>query len=262
MATPSICEQNLSELTQALRDWYARPAGRRLLAAEQALLARLSEDVFGYHLIQLQDFGHGLEAYADCPVSKRCLLDLRGGEAVGLMAVSEQLPLQSDSVDLVVLPHTLDFAIDPHQVVREVERVLIPEGRILILGFNPFSLWGIARLFLRWRGKVPWCGHFLSYRRIVDWLGLVGFDIEYTDVCAIAPPLDSDRWAGRLAPLERLGRRVWPMLAGVYAVRAVKRVSTVRPIKTPWRGLRVLAPTAIEPSARNGVQHTSDKGNT
>jgi SAM-dependent methyltransferase len=196
----------------------------------------------------------------ECPVRRRCLVDLSGGEGVTVRAASEQLPLQSDSVDLVVLPHTLDFALDPHQVVREVERVLIPDGRMIVIGFNPFSLWGIWRLFLRWGGRVPWCGHFVSYRRIVDWLGLLGFDVEYTDVCAFAPPLRTERCANRCRWLEKLGRRVWPMLAGVYAVRAVKRVSTVRPIRAPWRGLRVLAPRGIiEPSTRNRVHRQGGK---
>jgi SAM-dependent methyltransferase len=177
---------------------------------------------------------------------------------VSARALSEQLPLASDTVDLVVLPHTLDFSLDPHLVLREAERILIPEGRVLIVGFNPISLWGLWRGALRWRGGVPWCGRFLSYRRIVDWLVLLGFDIEYSDVCAFAPPLDSDRWARRLDRAEGLGRRVWPMLAGVYVVRAVKRVSTIRPIKSGWSSLRVFGPSAIEPSARNGVQRTTE----
>lgn len=259
MPSPSICEQKPRQLTQALRAWFGTARGQRLLQAERELIHRLSEGVFGYHLVQVQDFGHGLEALADCPVRKRCLLDLTGGEGVGLLAAGEQLPLKSDSIDLVVLPHTLDFAIDPHQVLREAERVLIPEGRVLIIGFNPLSLWGLWRLFLRWRGKVPWCGHFLAYRRIVDWLGLLGFDVEYADVCAFAPPFDGESWIRRTQGLERLGRRVWPMLAGVYAVRAVKRVSTVRPIRTPWRGLRVFRPRAIEPTTRNSVTRGTGK---
>ena len=260
MASPSICEKSQQELHVSLRDWYAHGAGARLCNAERELLANLSEDVFGYRLIQIQDFGHGLTAFSQCPVKQRSLLDQCGETLEGASACArgEQLPLASDSVDLVVLPHTLDFALDPHQVLREVERVLIPEGRILILGFNPFSAWGLWRLALRWRGTVPWCGHFLSYRRIIDWLGLLGFDAECTDVCAFAPPIRREAWARHLAPVERLGRRVWPMIAGVYAIRAVKRVSTVRPIRARWPGLRVLGSRAVEPSARGGVHQTLD----
>lgn len=225
------------------------------MQAEKELLASLSEDVFGYHLIQVQDYGHGLSALENCPIKHRSLLDqgATGEQAISAYAAGEQLPVANDSVDLVVLPHTLDFALDPAQVLREAERVLIPEGRVLIVGFNPFSLWGLVRVALRWRGHVPWCGHFLSYRRIVDWLGLLGFDIECTDVAALMPPFRTERWGSRFSRMDDWGRRVWPMLAGVYAVRAVKRVSTVRPLKSPWAGLRVLDPRAIEPSTRNGV---------
>jgi SAM-dependent methyltransferase len=260
MGSPSICEKSQQELHIALREWFAYGAGARLADAERELLERLSEDIFGYHLVQVQDFGHGLGTFRQCPVKNRSLLDQCGDRVADASACArgEQLPLASDSVDLVVLPHTLDFALDPHQVLREVERVLIPEGRVLIVGFNPFSLWGLWRLALRWRGTVPWCGHFLSYRRIVDWLGLLGFDVEYTDVRAFAPPFRHEGWPRRLLWLERLGRHVWPMVAGVYAVRAVKRVSTVRPIRSPWAGLRVLSPQAIEPSARGGAHRTSD----
>ena len=261
MASPSICEKNQRELHSALRDSFSHGAGARLLDAERELLERLSEDVFGYHLIQLQDYGHGIATLNSCPIKFRSLLD-QGSEmfdGLAAQAASEQLPLASDSVDLVVLPHTLDFALDPQQVLREAERILIPEGRVLIVGFNPFSLWGMWRLALRWRGDVPWCGHFLSYRRIVDWLGLLGFDVEYTDVCAMAPPVRREGWARRMSKVESLGRRVWPMVAGVYTVRAVKRVSTVRPIRAPWPGLRVFGPRAIEPSTRNGVQRISNQ---
>lgn len=259
MGLPSICEKSQQELHAALGDWFSFGAGARLLKAEREMLDRLSEDVFGYHLVQVQDFGHGAGGFSQCPVKFRSLLDVCGETTAGASAcaTSEQLPLASDSVDLVILPHTLDFAIDPHQVLREVERILIPEGRVLILGFNPFSFWGAWRLALKWRGSVPWCGHFLSYRRIVDWLGLLGFDVEYSDVCAFAPPVRREGWAQKLTSLERVGRRVWPMIAGVYAVRAVKRVSTVRPIRTRWSGLRVLGPRAIEPSTRNGVHRAS-----
>jgi len=260
MASASTCEKSPQELHAALREWFAHGPGARLLDAEREVLAHLSEDVFGYHLVQVQDYGHALDAFAACPVKHRSVLD-RGGGAAGISAyaASEQLPLDGDSVDLVVLPHTLDFAIDPHQVLREAERVLIPEGRVLIVGFNPFSLWGLWRGALRWRGDVPWCGRFLSYRRIVDWLVLLGFDVETSRVCAFAPPLRSDVWAGRLERTTGLGRRLWPMLAGVYVVRAVKRVSTVRPVRTTWSSLRVLRPRAIEPSTHNGVNRTSDQ---
>jgi len=247
MSLPSFCKLEQNDLKRVLRRWFSLPAGIDLVGAENRLLTGLSEDLFGYYLVQVQDFGHGLEAFSDCAVKNKILLDLSAiGCTPDMLAQSEHLPLASDSVDVVVLPHTLDFSRDPHQVLREVERVLIPEGRVLIVGFNPFSLWGLWRLFLRWRGAVPWCGHFLAYRRVTDWLSLLGFDIERTDVCAFMPPLSSSSWKSGLRFMQDVSRRIWPMFAGVYAVRAVKRVSTIRPVKMRWQGLRVLGPRTIE----------------
>ena len=253
MRVSSTCEELPASVLRQLRDWFAGDAGRGLMAAEQALLERLAEGLFGYYLVDVQGVG-GLAPFAECPVRHKLRLAAvpahEPAGSVDIVAQGEQLPLRSDAIDAVVLHHALDFSVDPHQVLREVERVLIAEGRVLIVGFNPLSLWGLWRLALRWRGSVPWCGHFLSYRRVADWLGLLGFDIEYTDVAAFVPPLPA-QWERRLGLVERLGRRVLPMFGGVYVIRAVKRVSTITPVKLRWRGLRVLSPAGvIEPSAR------------
>ena len=254
MSTPASCNERAPDVQRALTEWFASSGGLRLEVAEREILGRFAEDLFGYYLVHLHNPGKATNAFDACPIRNQLHLCIDpGGALCDLQALGEQLPLQSDSVDAMVLRHSLDFSLDPQQVLREVERVLIPEGRILIAGFNPLSLWGVWRLFLRGRGRVPWCGHFLSYRRVADWLGLLGFDIEYTDVAAFIPPL-SDTWQRRLSFWELPGRRLWPMLAGVYMIRAVKRVSTVTPVKPHWQGLRVLSPGgAVEPSAREGL---------
>ncbi len=245
------CDDSTTMRHRRLRDWLQSAAGERLLAAEEALLQRFSEGLFGYYLVDVQGFGADLKPLQECPVRHKLrLAAVADGNDVDIVARAEQLPLRSDSIDAVVLHHTLDFSTDPHLVLREVERVLIAEGRVVIVGFNPFSLWGLWRLVLRPRGSVPWCGHFLSYRRVTDWLGLLGFDVEYTDVAAFLPPLPR-RWERPFAGLERLARRYLPMLAGVYVMRAVKRVSTVTPVRLRWQTLRVFSPGgAMEPTAR------------
>jgi len=253
------CDDRSRDIRQSLVDWFRGSNGGRLDAAEQDILQRFSRDLFGYYLVYLHHFAEQADFLDECPIRKKLLLCASPGAGqCDLCALGERLPLRTDGLDAVILRHTLDFAEDPHQVLREVERVLIPEGRVLVVGFNPWSLWGLWRLFLKWRGRVPWCGHFLSYRRVADWLGLLGFDIEYTDVAAFTPPVP-DRWQRKLGPLERLGRRVWPMFAGVYVIRAVKRVSTVTPMRLRWQGLRVLSPGGVvEPSARGGLHMNGD----
>lgn len=261
MSTLSRCDDRLPEIHIALAEWFGGSSGACLEAAEKEILDRFTEDLFGYYLVDIRVFVSKSEHFPSCSIRNQLYVSAFAGEdTCDLCALAEQLPVQSDCLDAVVLWHTLDFSVDPQQVLREVERVLIPEGRVLIVGFNPFSLWGLWRLFLRRRGGVPWCGHFLPYRRVADWLGLLGFDIEYTDVAAFAPPV-SGKWQTRLGFLERVGRRVWPMLAGVYVIRAVKRVSTVRPVTLRWQGLRILSPSGVvEPSARDGLTQRDGVG--
>lgn len=216
-------------------------------------MAALAEGLFGYHLVQIQGFGHAFDWLSDSPIPHQIQLDLYADakHQTSLYACSEILPLATASVDVVVLPHTLDFALDPHRVLREVERVLIPEGYVIILGFNPISLWGLWRSVLKYRGKAPWTGHFLPYQRIIDWLGVLGFDIEASDVCAFAPPMTHASWAARLEWMESRVKPVLPGLSGVYALRAVKRVSRIRPIKMRTQRLRKFRPSTVLADFKN-----------
>lgn len=244
-------EEKLNE--QSLESWYSTTLGERIAAAERDALSTMVSDLFGYQLIQLGALGSAADFAAAphmaiCQIKHKVLLSqlAEGAGAETIVCQPERVPIASDSVDAVILAHTLDFAADPRQVLREVERVLIAEGRVIVVGFNPFSLWGVWRLFGRWGGAMPWAGHFLSYPRLNDWLSLMEFDIERMDVMEFRPPIRSQRFES----IERLGRRYWPMLAGVYVVRAVKRVSRVMPLQERWPRLRVLKPRAIEPTAR------------
>jgi SAM-dependent methyltransferase len=245
MAQADFCSKEKDHLAHAVLEWQQLQPGARVVAHEREVLAGLVHDLFGYQLLQLGELGADLGHLTCCPVRIKTLISHRLSTG-GLIAEPRQLPIASDSIDVAILPHTLDFSPDPHQVLREVERVLIPEGRVVIVGFNPFSLWGMWRLVGRWRGGVPWCANFLSYPRLNDWLSLMGFDVERMDVMEFRPPTR----APRMEVMERVGRRVWPMLAGIYAVRAVKRVSRVTPLQPRWSRLRVLGARAIEPTVR------------
>ena len=242
------CVKKNSELEQSLVEWFAALPGSRVLAHERDALSAMVGDLFGYQLLQLGHLGNDLDHLSACPIRRKTLIGHRDGMAGSdvIVADAQFQQVAADSVDAVILAHTLDFSPDPHLVLREAERVLIPEGRVIVIGFNPFSLWGIWRLFGRWRGTVPWCGQFLSYPRLNDWLTLMGFGIERMDVMEFRPPTRSVR----LDAVERLGRRVWPMLAGVYIVRAVKRVSRITPLPQRRATLKVLGPRAIEPTVR------------
>lgn len=158
--------------------------------------------------------------------------------AIALHCDFDSLPFDSNSLDLVVLPHALELARDPHLALREVERVLVPEGRVVIVGFNPTSLWGLRQNFGRWRRRLapnssvdlylPSAGEFLRYRRLRDWLRLLSFEVEAGRFGCYRMPVASMKWLTRFAWMERVGERWWPVFGAVYFVVAVKRVRGMR----------------------------------
>jgi SAM-dependent methyltransferase len=159
-----------------------------------------------------------------------------GPRQVALLAHGDALPFPERSLDLVVLPHTLELARDPHLTLAEVERVLMPEGRLVILGFNAASLWGLRQRWGRVRqrlgGKAPLFlprpGDFIGYWRLRDWLRLLSFEVEGGRFGAYRPALGSQRWLDRFGWMDRVGDRWWPVLGAVYMVQAVKRVRGMR----------------------------------
>lgn len=222
-----------------LHPWLALPPGQALLDWEQAQLDRLVADIFGFHALQLgmpeldglranrmQHRWLALDAaYQDwtttapmqAPTSLRCDF--------------EALPFPNNSLDLVLMPHALELAKDPHHTLREVERVLMPEGRVVIAGFNPASLWGMWQRMGRWgvnSALVLPQGEFITYWRLRDWLRLL--DLEVEDGCFgfYRPMVRHETQLQRLRWMERAGEKWWPVLGAVYFVVARKRVRSMR----------------------------------
>jgi SAM-dependent methyltransferase len=220
-----------------LRDWYAAPAGAAVARALHTALEGFLPDLFGYHAVQL-----GLavpELLRSSRIPHRVLIDADAAEA-SLRAAPERLPILADGVDLVLLTHVLEFSPEPHQVLREVERALLPEGHVVLIGFNPASLYGAWKLGAGWRGRAPWSGRFITPYRLKDWLALLGFDVLDSRPCGFLPPAQRPGVQRRLGFLETAGARWWPWLGGVYVLLARKRVATLRPIRPRWRPRRAL----------------------
>lgn len=247
-----------------LRFWYREPLGQRLLEIERRKLDAILPNLFGYHLLQIGSMVDD-DLLAASRISHRVVVDVADGArlaTLGLHGRPDQLPVASDSVDVVVLPHTLEYEADAHQALREVDRVLIPEGHVIILGFNPWSFWGLRRVFRRRREDTyPWCGRFRSLPRIKDWLALLGFDIVMTSGYFFRPPLQHDAIMRRLAFIETAGARWCSMLSGAYLLVAKKRQSTLTPIKPRWRSRRSLIGADIpEPTTRSGSCFDAEEG--
>ena len=222
------------------------------LAAENELIGEWATDLFGYELLEISLFDNDLSYLDSCVIKNKIHAGpwaTPSGRQLELRALPEQMPVATDYIDAVVLLHALEFAQDPRQVLRECERMLIPEGRLIVCGFNPFSLWGARRWLPAVAKRAPWNGKFISYARLLDWFSLLGFDVERTTTLMFKLPVQRQQWLSKLDGLEQLGQRWLPWLGGVYVVQAVKRVSTVTPIRPQWYLERKLSKAAIEPGS-------------
>ncbi len=239
---------------QQLQAWLQTPLGQALLEQEQRCLELIFPELFGYYLVQLGGGGFNFDLSAIMHFHSHAVLDISAQSqplTSFVQADAIKLPVLSDAVDAVLMPHTLDFSTDPHEVLREVERILIPEGRVVIIGFNPFSLWGAWRLVNGSSEPIPWQSHFLGLRRINDWLSLLEFDVEKTRHLMFRPPFQGQKMMERLICMEKMGRRFWPLLSSVYVVQAVKRVSTKTMVGPIWKRERsLLGGRIVEPTTR------------
>ena len=207
------------------------------------------EDVFGYRAAQV-----GLPEFSFLRQNRipyRFTVALEEGAA--LAADPLQLPLASQSLDLVVLPHALESHLDAHSVLREAERVLRPDGQVVISGFNNASLWGLRRWFAGRRAPSPWDARFIGLLRLKDWLHLLGFELNGGRFGRYAPPIANPQWLARFDFMEKAGARWWPIMGGVYVVRAVKRVHGMRIITPAWRRERARRRGLAGVPQRNGV---------
>jgi SAM-dependent methyltransferase len=218
----------------ALSGWWAGPLGRGLLCAESEVLGEALEDVFGWELLQVGAWGTGRDLLCSSRTRRQTVVAPLGLDTgADVVGRPSQLPITSDSMDAVLLPHTLEFASDPYAIVREVDRVLSGEGQLLVLGFSPWSPWGIRARFSR-TGFPPGMRRVLSEKRVRDWLVLLGYEVVAERHYLFASP-----WSAGLSPNEGTGRYLrrgfYPFPAGAYLLKARKRVYTLTPIRPRFR---------------------------
>lgn len=209
--------------------WLRTPLGQYLLARERAYIDRTVSDIFGYNALQI-----GLPEFDLLRANRMPLrATVDRGPAATLRAEGAELPIVGASVDLVLLPHVLEFSDNPHQILREVERVLVPDGRLVVTCFNPVSLWGMRHGFSR-RDAYPWNGRFIHLMRLKDWLALLGFEMAGGAMGVYVPPCVNQKWLDRFSFMESAGDRWWPFSGAVTFLHAVKRVRGMRVITPRW----------------------------
>ncbi len=237
-------------------DWFGGPLGAYVLQEEAALVRRVLDDVFGWELLQLGSWGPARELLGGARTQHTTVLAPSAAPGVTLRAPLDTLPFAADSIDAVLLPHTLERVADPYAVLREAERVLCAEGCLMICGFNPFSGWGARRVFgnyLRRPAFPPQTRRMLGEHRLRDWMALLDFEVDA--VYGYLGPLPLTGRARKLADAtsregEMRPRR--PLTAGAYLLKARKRVQTLTLIRPRrWARQRVLVPVA-EPTTKVG----------
>jgi SAM-dependent methyltransferase len=260
-------------------DWLRTPPGAYLLNWEQAQFDQTVSDIFGYHALQLglpeldallvnrmphrwlatDTFLPAVPEYSQDLTDADAAGDVTAGVAaifrkVAFLTDAGALPFPESSLDLVVLPHTLELSADPHATLREVERVLVPEGRVVISGFNPVSLWGLGRRHYRSPDMatvqppyLPGTSDFIGYWRLRDWLRLLNFEVESARFGCYRPAFASQKWLDRFHWMDTAGERWWPIFGAVYFLGAVKRVHGVRLLEASWKTRKVpaAAPAAV-----------------
>jgi SAM-dependent methyltransferase len=248
---------NSIDICDQLESWYSKPHGQYLLAQENRLVSQQLQQVFGYHFLQVgvtrnQSLGQ------DSALNHKIISAIGPGPAVDLVSDGHSLPFADDGVDVVLLHHALEFAEDPHSLLREAHRVVSAQGHILILGFNPVSLFGLN---LGLRGLLhtgPWQQvNTMGTGRLRDWLHVLGAKVQSLQYCFSAPPVGGERVHRYLRTLDGFcTRHQWPV-GGVYLMHAQKRVMTLTPSRRRWQtrmGSKLIDLTAPKPvpSPRKG----------
>ncbi len=246
-----------------IREWFTGPLGQHVMRTETAMLEQLLPTFFGYHLAQFSVQDQPM--FDSSQVQHKFVVGLESGSGGVCSADSElvsnpvELPFANDSIDVVLLHHLLDFVSQPKEVLREISRVTLPMGHIVIMGFNPFSSWGIWKTVAGIKGNPPWNGDFIRPGRLMDWLNLLDFKIDRAQYAIYRPPIA--RFAGEVADYSQGVSRTLNLPVGsLYVIVARKHVGAVRSIRPVWKRSRAfgrlsVVRSSVETDGLTSTQH-------
>jgi SAM-dependent methyltransferase len=245
-------QRKIDESQRLASLWLETPLGQALIQQEARLVEGALDGLFGEQCLQLGLWGESgtftrfaRTQRATCIADQ---IDITAGPP-GAVGHLHRLPVASDSIDVVLLPHTLDYSDDrSHAILREADRVLTPHGHVVVLGFKPGGLWGLRRL-IPGAGMPPGAAHPISDRRLSDWLQLLDMRILGVSRYFFRWPLPGKKRQSS-AVWEERGKRFWPELAACYMLTAQKRVVTLTPIRKPWLSRPQVVSGIAEPTTR------------
>jgi len=235
-------------LLPLLEDWFKNEPGKSILAAEQKLIDQFLNNCFGYHLLQLS-VSRDVTLFEGCRVQSRYRCHPLGNNDA--QCEFDQLPIATDSLDAVILHHAHEFVANPHRVLREMNRVIVPHGHLIIVGFNPWSFLGVFSALARRSTQSMWHNHLLSTRRMEDWLSLLGFQINNIHYGFHGLPIKKHGLLSRFFPTAgNPWVRNWPF-GSCYIISAIKEQANIIPTKPRWHipARRFAGLTPVKPTA-------------
>ncbi len=240
-------KSSFTEALPELREWFASDRGRFLLQNEQHLLEGVLPRMFGHHACILGALP-GVSFLEQTRIVHQTFLtplDERCGENTIRMSIDEW-PVQPRSMNMVMLHHSLEFAGRPHRTLREACRAIMPGGRLVIVGFNPRSLWNPWRMAGIGDDKIMTRARFYQPRRIKDWLTLLNFRVCDVHYGGGLFPLTCSLNPGRRRKVEHFIARSQMGMGSFYVLVAVKERSGLIPYDRRWRstGNRLFGSTA------------------
>lgn len=265
---------NLQNASSAQHQWLDSALGQYLQQQEQTLYDQAVVDLFGFNAVQMGCLQMDLLQNSRIPNRFKSAENTIEAQAGDLCCSDDFLPLADMSLDLLLLPHRLEFSERPHQTLREAERVMMPEGHLLISGFNPLSLWGATRIFKKlvsgekakpkpelqpYAQAYPWHGNFIGLNRLKDWLALLGFEVVSVEMCCYIPPFEQEVWQKRFNFMNDLGEKWFSAVGGVYFVVAKKRVVGMTPLRLDFKKAPLTSSLIARPTQRKPSQHAGLK---
>jgi SAM-dependent methyltransferase len=234
--------------------WYGSETGQYLLAELGARLTPMLATTFGYYSLQIGCPGLASQLQEGCRVKHQFTLaetDL----LAKVQANPSMLPIASDSVDLVILMHHLSNTSEPHAILREAFRILIPEGKLVIIDFNPISLWGLRHFFQSWLEKVPFKGHYFTAKRVDDWMRLLGFDKNRVHRIGYLPPIQNPSLTRHLGWLEKVLRNWFPRFGALNLLVYSKSISPLTPVRHRWVTRKLIPAKIARPSVGRHMKY-------
>ena len=244
------------------QSWLALPMGDVILDNINQAIAPWTTKFFGYHLLKIGALSGALDCHQS-PI-KHQITVAHNNENSSVIADIDDLPFVEHSIDVCLLGHQLEFSVDPHHVLREASRVLIPNGYMVITGYNPLSFAGLNKLMPYRRKQIPWREQFFTPMRVKDWLELMGFEIleDKRLLHSTLVGYSESKSPGKLNSLwQRFAQTYLPALGSVYVIIAKKRVHPLTPIKPKWRLRPSLQPARV-PSLNSNRVRKKIKPNT